>query len=94
MSSSNDTDRDRLKGKLSNVLCNAMNYPEAVQTRILGQDLGPLLDKATDAILTEFLPGHDERVKAEGWDEGALYMNERSWQRQRILDANPYRRAS
>lgn len=25
-----------------------------------------------DAILAEFLPDHDERVKAEAWDEGLL----------------------
>ena len=43
--------REALRGALSNVLCNAMNYPPAVRTRVLGQDMTPLLDGTADVIL-------------------------------------------
>ena len=43
--------REALRGALSNVLCNAMNYPPAVRTRVLGQDMTPLLDGTADAIV-------------------------------------------
>ncbi|MBW1639256.1 hypothetical protein G3H63_09250 [Microbacterium resistens] len=48
------TMRDRLRGALTNVLSNATNYPEKVQVRILGQDVGPLTEKVTDAALAVF----------------------------------------
>ena len=53
------TTRDHLRGALTNVLSNASNYPEKAQSRILGQDVGPLTDRATDAALSALsdLPG-------------------------------------
>ena len=43
--------RDKLEGALVNVLSNASNYPERVQSRLLGTDTEPLRTKAIDAIL-------------------------------------------
>lgn len=55
-----------LRGALANVLCNASNFPDKAQSRILGQDLGPLIDKTTDAILeSEWLSGVIREAKAE-----------------------------
>jgi len=46
--------RKALRGALGDVLCNAMNFPEKVQSRILGQDMRPLMDATTGAILARF----------------------------------------
>lgn len=55
-----------LRGALANVLCNASNFPDKAQSRILGQDLGPLIDKTTDVILeSEWLSGVIREAKAE-----------------------------
>jgi hypothetical protein len=45
-----------------------------------------------DRILAEFLPDHDERVKAEAWDEGLLVGQDPYG----FFDTtdNPYRRES
>lgn len=42
--------RHTLQVAIGSVLFNAMNYPEAVQARILGQDTRPLNDKLTDVL--------------------------------------------
>lgn len=59
------TTREQLRGALTNVLSNATNYPEKVQTRLLGQDMGPLTEKVTDVALAVFEQAHtptdDER---------------------------------
>jgi len=46
-----DSERETLQGALTNVLSNASNYPENVQSRLLGQDMGPLNAKVADAVL-------------------------------------------
>lgn len=65
---SSSNDREALRDAVWEVLVNASNYPAEVSFRLLGLDLGPLIDKVTDAILTEFLPAYTERVKAETVD--------------------------
>lgn len=40
-----------VQGAVGGVLVDASNYPPAVQPRILGQDMGPLIAKTTDAVL-------------------------------------------
>jgi hypothetical protein len=40
-----------VRGAVGNVLCNASNFPETVQARLLGQDMEPLIDKVTQAVL-------------------------------------------
>lgn len=47
-------EREALRGVLTNVLSNATNYPDRVQLRLLGQDMGPLTERVTDAILARF----------------------------------------
>jgi hypothetical protein len=91
-SSSNYTDREAVRSAVGSVLVNASNYPAKVSFRMLGLDLGPLIDKTTDAILTKFLPGHDERVKAEAWDEG--WVASESYDGYFAVPTNPYRRES
>lgn len=46
-----DEDRAALESAVGSVLFNAMNFPERVQARLLGQDMKPLNEKLTDAIL-------------------------------------------
>ena len=43
--------RDELRGVIGNVLVNANNYPEKAAPHLLGRDMGPLLDKTTDALI-------------------------------------------
>ncbi len=43
--------REALHGALVNVVSNAMSYPEAVQSRILGQDTGPFRERLVEALL-------------------------------------------
>jgi hypothetical protein len=59
-----------LRGALSNALCNASNFPRRVQPYLLGQDMGPLLDATTDAIL-HWLAEHDRETRAEALEEAA-----------------------
>ena len=46
-----DRERDALRGALTNVLSNASNFPQIVQSRLLGQDMEPLTTKVIDAVL-------------------------------------------
>lgn len=59
------TIREQLRRALTNVLSNATNYPEKVQTRILGQNMGPLTERVTDAALTVL---SEQRVTGETSD--------------------------
>jgi len=97
-SRNNNTDREAVRSAVGTVLVNASNYPAKVSFRMLGLDLGPLIDKTTDAILTKFLPGHDERVKAEAWDEGlSAGLREANDKARGVVNnpaLNPYRRES
>lgn len=43
--------RDAVRSAVGGVLFNAMNYPERVQHLMLGQDISPLTQKVTDAVL-------------------------------------------
>lgn len=42
---------EQLRRSIGAVLFDAMNYPEAVQARMLGQDYTPLLDKVVAAVI-------------------------------------------
>lgn len=44
-------DREALAGALGNVLCTWSNYPDAIAPHILGARMGPLIEKAVDAVL-------------------------------------------
>lgn len=65
-------ERDVLRGKLANVLSNAINYPSKVQPHILGQDMGPLISEVAEAIrkagFTRQSPA--STTAADAWDEG------------------------
>lgn len=43
--------RAAVRRAVGGVLFNASNFPERVQTRLLGQDMGPLNEKITDAVI-------------------------------------------
>lgn len=60
-----DTSREALIGKLANVLCNASNYPRAVASHILGQNMMPLMSMVADVVIAR-----DRAVAANAWDEG------------------------
>lgn len=45
------TIRDTIDRAIGAVVCNASNFPERVQARLLGQDMGPLRKRLTDAVL-------------------------------------------
>lgn len=64
--------RDDITRAVGGVLFNVMNFPEAVHTRLLGQDMKPLNDKLTDAILTSPVI---RRIQAEAVREAAEEMN-------------------
>src|SRR5690554_5818900 len=66
-------DRDALRGPLANVLSNASNYPPKVAHHILGQNMGPLLERTADAVIA-----HLSAVPVEGeveWEYAAWYVN-------------------
>lgn len=45
------TERDELRGTLSNTVCNVSFYSERVQSHLLGSDMSRVLDKTADALL-------------------------------------------
>lgn len=72
-----ETERKALRGVVGGVLCNASNFPEKVAIRILGQDMGPLIERTSDAILTagfrrEPEPREVTTVDAPGLDDEML----------------------
>lgn len=62
--------RDRIDRAIGNVLFHNSNYPPAVQTRILGQDIGPLREKLTDAVMAVWPAPADNSTL--GWIEEIL----------------------
>lgn len=44
-------DRGRISSAIGEVLFNVSNYPPSVSFRLLGQDIGPLRAKVTEAVL-------------------------------------------
>ena len=45
------SERDELRGTVSNVVCNVSFYPERAQPYLLGGNMSGVLDRAADAIL-------------------------------------------
>ncbi len=45
------SERDELRGTLSNTICNASNYTKRAQPHLMGSDMSTVLDKTADAIL-------------------------------------------
>lgn len=43
--------RDRIGSAVGEVLFNASNYPKKAMPHILGQDIGPLREKVTEAVM-------------------------------------------
>ena len=46
----NEETRERLRGALANVACNAANYPQGVQYKVLGQDMSKFIDRLVEAV--------------------------------------------
>jgi len=44
-------EREAFRAAVGGVLVNAANYPDSVGVRVLGRDMGALIDKVTDAVL-------------------------------------------
>lgn len=51
MDKMSDLDRDAIRVAIGGVLFNAMNFPKCAIPYLLGQDMQPLNDKITDAVL-------------------------------------------
>lgn len=68
--------REQVDRALTNVLSNAMNYPDP--SAMLGKDTAPLRRKVVDAVMP---------LLAEAWDEGYPVGNRHNGRR----DENPYR---
>jgi hypothetical protein len=71
-----NSEHDALHSAIGGVLFNVMNFPEKVQARLLGQDMGPLREKLADAVLAAGYRPQDE-VKAEVLEEVASEFNSR-----------------
>ena len=63
-------ERESLRSAILGVLWNASNYPEKVQARLLGQDMGPLTDRVTDAVIA-----HLAAPKAEHGPDWSDYQD-------------------
>jgi len=50
------SEHDRLRAAIGSVLVNASNYPAKVSSRILGQDMGPLIERTVTAVLQATQP--------------------------------------
>ena len=62
-----------LQAAIGGVLFNVSNFPERVQSRLLGQDTGPLNAKLTTAVLnSQWLTQHDAEVRADQREQDAL----------------------
>lgn len=48
-----NTDRDELRGTLSNTICNASFYPDRAVPYLLGGDMSEVLDKTTAALIAD-----------------------------------------
>lgn len=58
------SERDKLRGVLSNVICNVSNFPESAQPGLWGRDMSVVINKTADAILdSNWLAEHDERAE-------------------------------
>lgn len=62
-------DASKLRGALANVLSNVTNYPESVQSRMLGQHTGALIEKVASAV--EGMARDVRDVQAETLEEAA-----------------------
>lgn len=61
--------RHRVESAIGGVLFSVSNFPERVQSRLLGQNMAPLIDKLADAVLTVV---QDEReVRADQREQDA-----------------------
>lgn len=62
-------DRETLRNAIGAVLVNASNYPEQVQSRLLGRDLTDLIDRTTDAASGVIVPANN--IRADECDRAA-----------------------
>ena len=62
-------ERKALRSAIGSVLFNASNYPEKVASRIMGQDIGPLIEKVTRAVMerlaAQSASGEERATKAQ-----------------------------
>lgn len=63
-------ERDAVHRAVAGVLFNVLNFPERAQVRLLGQDMGPLNDKITGAVLDALRHAAVPEPSAEGGHDG------------------------
>lgn len=56
MTGQRDTDRERIRKAVGAVLANSSNYPRGAQPYILGQDIGPLVERTVKAVMAAMKP--------------------------------------
>lgn len=71
---------DLIRNAVGAVLANASNFPENAQSRLLGQDMGPLIDQVTVTVRAALAEqGETEweygtaRTVTDGWERGDRY---------------------
>lgn len=74
-----NTERDKLAAVISQAV-GGWNPATAAITNV------------ADAILAEFMPEHDQRVKAEAWDEALVASADAFFDGDNAPIVNPYRR--
>lgn len=47
-----DDARQLVRNAVADVLTNVMNFPEGVESLLLGRDMGPLIDRVTDSVMS------------------------------------------
>lgn len=65
------TEVEALRRAIGGVLFNVSNFPEPAQVRLLGQDMGPLNDRLTAAIVEVWMPGVVARARRVALQEAA-----------------------
>jgi hypothetical protein len=90
MTSSSNTDREALLDRIETAIGLAFEGEgEAWSDKLSGDRLAAVAARAIEPVLA----AHDERVKAEAWDEGHAVKTAR-WLDGGIKPKNPYRRES
>lgn len=47
-----DDARQLVRNAVADVLTSATNFPEGVESLLLGRDMGPLIDRVTDSVMS------------------------------------------
>jgi hypothetical protein len=60
-------EQEKLRIAVSNVLCNASNFPDGVGVRVLGRDMRPLIEKVMDAVIAAGFTASEDEARMLQW---------------------------